>query len=155
MGTGLYRPSVGITLINDAREILIGERIEHPGAWQMPQGGMEPGETVEDAFFRELLEETGITDAEILMVYTEPIRYDFPPTKRTRLYNRMYDGQEQTWVAGRFLGSDDDINLKGFDPVEFRDWRWCRPLELLDLIVPFKRATYERVLSQFKRFLID
>jgi putative (di)nucleoside polyphosphate hydrolase len=155
MASGLYRPCVGITLINDQNEIFIGERIDHPGAWQMPQGGMEPGETIEQAFFRELAEETGIRDAEILMIHPDAIRYDFPPMKRIRLYDGAYDGQEQTWVAARFLGSDDDINIKGFEPIEFRNWRWCTPLELLDLIVPFKRPTYERVLGQFKRFLID
>ena len=155
MGTGVYRPCVGITLINADRQIFIGERIDHPGAWQMPQGGMEPGENVEEAFFRELAEETGIRTAEILSIYPDPIRYEFPVSKRGRLYNGAYDGQEQTWVAGRFLGTDDEIDITTFDRIEFRNWRWCTPLELLDLIVPFKRATYERVLGAFKRFLID
>jgi putative (di)nucleoside polyphosphate hydrolase len=153
-GTGVYRPCVGIILINDSREIFIGERINHPGAWQLPQGGMEAGENVRDAFFRELSEETGTRNAEILDIYPEPIRYDFPPGKRARLYNGQYDGQEQTWVAARFLGDDAEINLNTFHEPEFRAWRWCTPLELLDIIVGFKRPTYERVLGHFKKFLI-
>ena len=154
MSTGLYRPCVGITLINKNREIFIGERIDHPGAWQMPQGGMEDGEDIATAFFREMQEETGTRNAKILEAFPEPIRYNFPPSKRSRLYEGQYDGQEQTWVIAQFLGDDSEINIAGFDPVEFRAWRWCTPLELLDIIVPFKRPTYERVLGHFKKYLI-
>jgi putative (di)nucleoside polyphosphate hydrolase len=149
-----YRPCVGITLINDRGEIFIGERIDHAGAWQMPQGGIEPGETLEQAFFREMQEEIGTHNAKILDIFPETVRYDFPPGKRMKLYNGMYAGQEQTWIAAEFQGTDDEIDIHTFEPLEFRSWRWCTPLELLDIIVPFKRPTYERILGHFKRHLI-
>jgi putative (di)nucleoside polyphosphate hydrolase len=154
MTTGLYRPCVGITLINDAKEIFIGERIDQPGAWQMPQGGMEDGEDLETAFFRELAEETGTRNAEILDIYPEKLRYDFPMGKKVRLYNGAYEGQEQTWILAKFLGDDSEINIATHSQIEFRAWRWCTPLELLDMIVPFKRVTYEKVLVYFKKHLI-
>ena len=154
MSTGIYRPCVGITLINNNGEIFIGERIDQPGAWQMPQGGIDPGEDLSTAFFREMWEETGTRAAEILEIYPEVIRYDFPPGKRNRLYNGAYDGQEQTWIAARFTGTDDDINLHVHNPAEFRAWRWCKPMELLELIIPFKRPTYQKILSKFKPHLI-
>jgi putative (di)nucleoside polyphosphate hydrolase len=154
MKSGLYRPCVGIILINPHHQVFIGERIDHPGAWQMPQGGMEPGEDLETAFFRELMEETGTNAAKILAAYPEPIRYDFPSTKRSKLYQGQYDGQEQTWVAAHYLGDNSDIKIDQHTPQEFRAWRWCTPLELLDIIVPFKRPTYERVLGYFKKYLL-
>lgn len=154
MSTSIYRPCVGIVLMNDNGEVFIGERIDHPGAWQMPQGGIEPGEDLHTAFFRELWEETGTRDAEIVGAFPEPIRYDFPPGKRARLYNGQYDGQEQTWVGAKYLGDNSDLRLDNHDPQEFRAWRWCTPLELLDIIVPFKRNTYERVLGHFKEYLL-
>lgn len=153
-GTGVYRPCVGIVLMNDHGEVFIGERIDHPGAWQMPQGGIDSGEDLHTAFFRELWEETGVKQAEIVGAYPEPIRYDFPPTKRQKLYNGMYDGQEQTWVGALYSGDDSEIILTNHNPPEFRSWRWCTPLELLDIIVPFKRHTYERVLGHFKPYLL-
>lgn len=154
MSTGIYRPCVGIVLMNDNGEVFIGERIDHPGAWQMPQGGIDGDEDLHAAFFRELWEETGTRQAEIVGSYPEKIRYDFPAGKRARLYNGMYDGQEQTWVGAKYLGDGTDLRLDNHAPQEFRAWRWCTPLELLDIIVPFKRNTYERVLGHFKEYLL-
>ena len=115
MSTGLYRPCVGIVLINNHQEVFIGERIDHPGSWQLPQGGVENGEDLATAFFRELSEETGTKNAKILDVYPEPIRYDFPPGKRSRLYEGQYNAQEQTWVATEVLGTDSELSITTYD----------------------------------------
>lgn len=151
--TDIYRPCVGITLINHERKVFIGERIDHIGSWQMPQGGMEPGEEVSQAFFREMKEETGTDNATILSILPERIRYDFPLHKRPHLYNGKYAGQEQTWIAAQFNGTDAEINLLAHNPPEFMNWRWCAPNELLDLIVPWKRPTYEAVFNHFRDYL--
>jgi putative (di)nucleoside polyphosphate hydrolase len=148
-----YRPSVGIMLINPEGRIFVGERIDNPGAWQMPQGGIDPGETVEQAFFREMLEEIGTDKAEILRIHDEKLRYELPPRLRKRLWGGQYRGQEQSWVASRFTGSDADIHIEAHDPAEFQRWQWTAPAEMLDLIVSFKRETYREVLHAFEDLL--
>lgn len=149
-----YRPCVGITLISSDGRLFVGERVDNPGAWQMPQGGIDPGETVEQAFFREMREEIGTDKAEILRIHHEKLRYELPPRLRKRLWGGQFRGQEQDWVASRFLGTDTDIQIAAHRPQEFQKWRWVKPDELLDLIVPFKRETYREVLESFKDLLV-
>lgn len=145
-----YRPCVGIVLLNAQDKVFVGERIDNPGAWQMPQGGIDPGESVEEAAFRELGEEVGTNEADILRIAGTTIRYDIPQRTLDRLpWGNQYRGQEQTWVAMRFLGADADINLESHDPAEFTAWQWVGMNETLDLIVPFKRETYREVISLF------
>ena len=146
----LYRPCVGIALFNSSGKVFIGERIDTPGAWQMPQGGIDGDETVEQAVFRELYEEIGSNKAEIVKIADEKIRYDLPDDLRNRLWNGVYKGQEQTWVAARFLGEDSDINIRNHEPPEFRNWRWTDLDNTIDLIVPFKRPAYKKVIALFK-----
>lgn len=149
----LYRPCVGITLFNRAGEVFVGERCDSPGAWQMPQGGIDPGENTLAAALRELREETGITQAEFLGTMPEKIRYDIPDDVRVRLpWGGLYRGQEQSWVALRFIGSDSQIDLSAFPPQEFARWRWVPLAETPDLIVPFKRETYHKVAEAFRNF---
>ncbi|MBL4804373.1 MAG: RNA pyrophosphohydrolase [Alphaproteobacteria bacterium] len=145
-----YRPCVGIALFNANGHIFVGERIDTPGAWQMPQGGIDEGEDLETAAFRELAEEAGTDKAEVLRVSESTTRYDLPPRLRNKLWNGMYRGQEQHWIAMRFLGSDSDIDIQAFDPPEFRSWQWVAFEDTLDLIVPFKRDTYRQVIEFFK-----
>ncbi len=146
----LYRPCVGIILFNSEKKVFVGERIDNPGDWQMPQGGIDGDETIEQAAFRELYEEVGTNNAEILRVAEKKIKYDLPEIMRTRLWGGMYRGQEQTWVAARFLGNDADININVHHPAEFRAWKWV-PLETTaDLIIPFKHETYKQVIALFK-----
>ena len=145
-----YRPCVGIALFNDDNHVFVGERIDNPGAWQMPQGGIDEGESVEDAFFREMEEEIGSTLAEIIRVHDTPLRYELPPHLLGKLWNGQYGGQEQTWVAARFMGLDSDINIHAHRQPEFQAWQWTPLDQILDLIVPFKRNTYAEVITAFK-----
>lgn len=146
----LYRPCVGITLFNEDGKVFVGERIDTPGAWQMPQGGADPGETVEETAIREMREEIGTDKAEIITIADKKIRYDLPDHLIQKLWNGKYRGQEQTWVAAKFIGNDNDINLNAFNPPEFTDWQWVNLSKTLDLIVPFKRDIYSQIIDLFK-----
>lgn len=146
----LYRPSVGIALFNNERKVFVGERIDTPGAWQMPQGGVDPGEAPEQTALRELDEEVGTDRAEIIKIADRKIRYELPDHVVRSLWNGKYRGQEQTWVAAKFTGQDNDINLNSFDPPEFSAWQWVELEQTLDLIVPFKRGIYVQIIELFK-----
>ena len=148
-----YRACVGVALFNAAGNVFVGERIDTPGAWQMPQGGIDPGEDLETATRRELAEETGITDVSLLKIADETTRYDLPPHLLGKLWGGKYRGQEQHWVAMRFDGDENDasaVNLTAHHPPEFRAYQWVALEDTLDLIVPFKRETYETVIGFFK-----
>ncbi len=148
-----YRPCVGIALFNNEGKVFVGERIDTPEAWQMPQGGIDEGEDIEAAALRELKEEIGTNNATLLKIHDQKIRYDLPPELQKRLWNGQYAGQEQTWVAMRFDGQDSDIVLDADARPEFSKWQWVDLDKTIDLIVPFKRKTYERVISAFKGVL--
>lgn len=145
-----YRPCVGIALFNHKREVFVGKRIDTPNAWQMPQGGIDPGETPEEAAMRELKEEVGTNNAEIIHVHDTPLCYDLPPHLLGKLFNGRYRGQEQIWIAARFLGNDNDIDIYAHRYPEFDAWQWVGFDDILDLIVPFKRQTYQEVIKAFK-----
>ncbi len=144
---GLYRPCVGVALFNAGGLVFVGERIDTPGAWQMPQGGIDEGETAEQAALRELREEIGTDKAEIVKILPEKICYDLPDDLRRKLWDGRYKGQEQTWTVLRFTGHDDDIDINAHDPPEFRNWQWIPIEKTLSLIVPFKRDTYKKVIA--------
>lgn len=144
-----YRPCVGIALFNKENLVFVGERIDTPGAWQMPQGGIDKDETIEQAARRELREEIGTDKAEIIKIFPDKIRYDLPSDIQKKLWGGKFAGQEQTWVAAKFTGrdSDIDITLHGGAPPEFRNWQWIALGKTIDLIVPFKRETYRRIIE--------
>lgn len=144
-----YRPCVGITLFNNDGKVFVGERIDTPGSWQMPQGGIDEGEDVRAAFFREMREEIGTDKADILHMHDTPLRYALPPHLVARLWNGRYGGQEQFWVAARFTGNDSDICIDAHNPAEFSRWQWIALPDILALIVPFKRDTYNEVIRAF------
>ncbi len=147
----LYRPGAGIMLLNREGNVWVGARIDNPAdAWQMPQGGIDEGEDPWRGALRELEEETGIRPdlVEKIAEHPERLRYDLPDEWRERLWRGQWKGQMQHWFLARFLGADSDINLQTDHP-EFRDWKWVEPRQLPDLIVPFKRELYRRLLDDF------
>ncbi len=151
-----YRPCVGIMLINPSKLIFAGRRIDGvkaaPDAWQMPQGGIDPGEEAERAAYRELEEETGISQAKILAAADNWLTYDLPQELLGKTWGGKYRGQKQKWFAMQFEGADSDINIKTPHP-EFDRWAWKPAEEILEAIVPFKRDLYADVFSAFEALL--
>jgi putative (di)nucleoside polyphosphate hydrolase len=148
-----YRRGVGIMLLDPGNRVWVGRRIDSPAAWQMPQGGIDGGETPREAAFRELGEETGTQNAEVVGETKTWLRYDLPPGLQGRkIWGKTYLGQEQKWFAMRFKGSDGEIDLESHHP-EFDAWRWVPASELSGLIVPFKRALYEAIVAEFAALL--
>ena len=144
-----YRPCVGVMLVNSAGRVFVGQRIDNPGpAWQMPQGGIDAGEEPAQAAIRELWEETGVSadDVEVVAQTDIWLPYDLPYDLVPKLWKGQYRGQEQLWFLMRLKASDDAINIATEHP-EFSRWKWMEPSELIDNIVPFKRALYARVLE--------
>ncbi|MEM1106904.1 MAG: RNA pyrophosphohydrolase [Pseudomonadota bacterium] len=151
-----YRPNVGLAVFSKAGHVFFGRRIHGRGAfqWQMPQGGIDPGETPDAAALRELEEEIGVPRklVDILEETEDWLYYDFPPDLKRRL-GGPYLGQRQKWFALRFRGSDGEVRLDRHTP-EFDAWRWARLEEAPSLIVPFKRPVYEAVAARFTTWTI-
>lgn len=144
-----YRPGVGVMLLDDRNRAFVGRRIDMAGEnWQMPQGGIDKGETPREAALRELKEEVGTDRAAFLAETAQWLRYDVPSEIAGRLWRGRYRGQMQKWFAMRFTGRDSDIDLAAHHP-EFSAWRWVAPEDLPRLIVPFKRQLYLDILAEF------
>ena len=150
-----YRPCVGLMILNTAGHALVGQRIDSDvQAWQMPQGGVDEGETPRDAALRELTEETGISSNAVTVLgeTDDWIPYDLPHDLVPKLWRGRYRGQEQKWFLLRFTGTDDQIDITLHDQ-EFSEWKWLPTDQLLSNIVPFKRPVYEKVVAAFKALL--
>ena len=146
-----YRAAVGVMLLNAENKVFVGQRLDNAlDAWQMPQGGLDPGESAEQGALRELEEETGIVRSlvEIVACASRQLDYDLPEDLMGQVWGGKYRGQRQTWFLCRFLGTDDDVRIETPEP-EFRAWKWAEPSNLPAMIVPFKRALYEAVLDEF------
>jgi putative (di)nucleoside polyphosphate hydrolase len=153
-GDPLYRPAVGMMILNDDNKIFIGQRMDSKEpAWQMPQGGIGPHEDTDQAMLRELQEEIGTRNVEIIVKSKTWYKYDLPPELATRLWNGKFKGQKQIWYALRFRGDDEEINIQTYHP-EFRAWKWVDKEELLELIIPFKRDLYARVLKDLWTYIL-
>lgn len=146
-----YRRNVGVMLVNAEGRVFVGQRRDNPGpAWQMPQGGIDQGESPRDAALRELEEETGVGPhlVEVIGETSSWVRYDLPLELVTKLWKGRWRGQEQKYFLMRFLGRDEDVNIDTADP-EFSAWKWIDAKDVPGAIVPFKRAVYEAVLAEF------
>ncbi len=147
-----YRPCAGIMLVDRTGRVFVGQRMDSTlEAWQMPQGGIDPGEEPLTAAMRELGEETGIAPdkVELIEAADGDFVYDLPPELVGKVWKGRWRGQTQRWFLFRFLGEDTDIDIATAHQ-EFRAWRWIEPDDLPRLIVPFKRALYEAVLAAFR-----
>ncbi len=150
-----YRPCVGVVLIDARGMVFAGQRIDNPApAWQMPQGGIDDGETPREAAYRELWEETGVTRDKVEFIGKTHgwVTYDLPPGLLGKVWGGKYRGQKQKWFLFRFNGQDSDVKIATEHP-EFAQWRWILADEMLESIVPFKRAVYEQVIRSFRAYL--
>lgn len=148
-----YRLGVGMMLLNKDNMVFVGKRIDtRSEAWQMPQGGVDHGETPASAALRELEEEAGTSKAEIIAESRDYYYYDLPEELIHDIWGGKYRGQKQKWFALRFTGDDSEININTEHP-EFCEWKWADINTLPDLIVPFKRDIYSAIVKEFKALL--
>jgi len=149
-----YRPCVGVMLVNAAGKAFVGKRIDNKEGdwWQMPQGGVDPGEDLDKAMLRELGEEIGVGKKHVAIVarLPEELYYDLPPELQGTLWGGKFRGQRQSWYLARFTGADSDIDLEADKHPEFCEWKWVDPELLPELIVPFKREVYATIVEGFR-----
>ena len=144
-----YRPCVGIMLLNENNRVFVARRIDTMvEAWQMPQGGIDPGEEPLEAAFREMEEEIGTRNAELLEEYGDWLCYDLPDRLMGKVWHGKYRGQKMKWYLMRYLGQDGDINLDTDHP-EFCAWKWMDMAQVTRSIVEFKRPLYEKLIMRF------
>lgn len=146
-----YRFGVGAVLLNADNQVFVAKRIDTPGdAWQMPQGGIDKGEEPAKTVFRELKEEIGTDNAEILAESPDWLTYDLPKDVQKKVWKGRYRGQKQKWYALRYKGTDADIDLTADKHPEFSDWKWAEFSRIPDMIVPFKRGLYLDIVKTFQ-----
>jgi|TARA_R110002072_G_scaffold176934_3_gene332773 putative (di)nucleoside polyphosphate hydrolase len=150
-----YRLGVGLVLLNRRDRVFVAKRIDtRAEAWQMPQGGMDEGERPVETAFREMEEEIGTRQAEIIAESRDWLTYDLPRDIIPKIWQGRYRGQKQKWFLLRFTGQDSDIRIDGPHP-EFSEWRWGRFAELPEMIVPFKRPIYQAIVAEFQHLVAD
>ena len=147
------RKGVGVIILNNENKVFVGKRKDNPvNKWQMPQGGVEKGESYLSAMKRELYEETSIKSIDILREIDGFFEYELPKNLVGIIWKGKFRGQKQKWFIAKFIGEEDEINLKTKNP-EFIEWKWVLPDELPDLIVDFKRDMYVKILKNIKRII--
>ena len=149
-----YRPNVGIIILNSRNEVFWGKRVRQD-AWQFPQGGIKPGESPEQAMYRELMEEVGLAPQHVRILGRTRgwLRYDVPAEWLRRDWRSNYRGQKQIWYLLRLTGRDSDVRLRATDRPEFDAWRWNEYWLPLESVIEFKRDVYHRALTELSRFV--
>ncbi len=147
------RKGVGIIILNKQNKVFVAKRKDNPiDKWQMPQGGVDKGEDFYTAVRRELLEETSIKSIEILKELDGFFEYELPEKLIGVIWKGKFRGQTQKWFIAKFLGDENEINLKTKHP-EFIEWKWISPNKLPDVIVSFKKSLYINLLNEIKKFI--
>jgi putative (di)nucleoside polyphosphate hydrolase len=143
-----YRQGVGIVLINDKKQVFVGQRCDTSSeAWQFPQGGIDDGEDPQTALWREMEEEIGTTKAKLITELGDWLSYDLPPEIARKIWGGKFRGQKQKWFLLKFTGMDSDIDINTQHP-EFVSWRWVEFSEATELVIDFKRALYQEVVER-------
>ena len=147
------RTGVGITVLNSKNQVFVGKRKDNPfDKWQMPQGGVDPNETLLAAMKRELQEETSIKNIKVLKEFDRWLEYELPENLIGKIWKGKYRGQKQKWFIVRFTGLESEININTKHP-EFIEWKWIDMDFLPDLIVNFKKHVYRNILVELKRYI--
>ena len=147
------RKGVGVVFLNKKNQVFVARRIDNPNDfWQMPQGGIDKGENSLDAAYRELNEETSIKSVKLIQEIKDEITYNLPENLLGIIWKGKYKGQTQKWYIMRFLGEEDEINLKTKYP-EFLEWKWIDYGNITDKVVKFKLHVYEKIKIELKNLI--
>ena len=147
------RNGVGIVVLNNENKVFVAKRIDNPkNFWQMPQGGVDKGESLLEAAYRELEEETNITNVKLIKEIEGTLTYELPAHLLGKIWKGKYKGQKQKWFIVRFLGNENEIDINTKHP-EFIEWQWVDIEKLPSLIVLFKKHVYEKITIELKKFI--
>ena len=148
-----YRNGVGIVVLNSENKVFVAKRIDNPkNFWQMPQGGVDEGEDLLNAAYRELKEETSIFNVKLIKEIEDWTQYDLPSKLIGIIWKGRYKGQKQKWFIFKFLGDDTEINIKTKNP-EFLDWKWIEIGKITEIVVDFKKEVYQKVEKEIKKII--
>ena len=148
-----YRNGVGIVVLNNENKVFVAKRIDNPkNFWQMPQGGVDEGEDLLNAAYRELKEETSIFNVKLIKEIEDWTQYDLPSKLIGIIWKGRYKGQKQKWFIFKFLGNDTEINIKTKNP-EFLDWKWIEIGKITEIVVDFKKEVYQKVKKEIKKII--
>ena len=148
-----YRNGVGIVVLNNENKVFVAKRIDNPkNFWQMPQGGVDEGEDLLNAAYRELKEETSIFNVKLIKEIDDWTQYDLPSKLIGIIWKGRYKGQKQKWFIFKFLGNDTEINIKTKNP-EFLDWKWIEIGKITEIVVDFKKEVYQKVEKEIKKIV--
>ena len=148
-----YRNGVGIVVLNNENKVFVAKRIDNPkNFWQMPQGGVDEGENLLNAAYRELKEETSIFNVKLIKEIEDWTQYDLPSKLIGIIWKGRYKGQKQKWFIFKFLGDDTEINIKTKNP-EFLDWKWIEIGKITEIVVDFKKEVYQKVEKEIKKII--